>query len=231
MREHTIGPLLRELRQLAGRSQQEQADELNVITGRRTDRHQVSDWERGVIPGPYWQQHMAASFGVPVELLRKACTAARQERRLMKLSLTGDVTEDPVKRRSALGAIAVAAGAASEPWGRLAFALGGGSVDATTVRQLTAATASLYTDEEHTPARVLAARITAHLDAVTALIPHAGRHRAELVVTAGETAALAGWAAWDRGDADVAGHYYRTVRDAAHEVGHPAIEALALTYL
>ncbi|MFD7663028.1 hypothetical protein [Streptomyces sp. NPDC059788] len=103
-------------------------------------------------------------------------------------------------------------------------------MDATTARHLVGATVKLYADEEHVPAPLLSARIAAHLDAITSAIPRAGRHRSELIITAGETAALAGWAAWDRGDYEDAAHYYRTVRDAARESGHRPLEALALAY-
>ncbi|WP_158812954.1 transcriptional regulator [Streptomyces rimosus] len=124
----------------------------------------------------------------------------------------------------------MAAGAAAEPWGRLAAALSGGNVDAKTSGQLVGATAKLYADEEHVPAPLLSARIITHLDAVTSVIPRAGRHRPALIITAGETAALAGWAAWDRGEYETAAHYYRTVRDAAKETGHRPLDALALAY-
>ncbi|MFE7542965.1 helix-turn-helix transcriptional regulator [Streptomyces platensis] len=231
MREHEIGPLLKELRESAGRTQQEVADDLNRRTGRNTDRHQVSDWERGVIPGPYWREHLAASFGVPADLLNRAAVVSRRQRRLEQLSLQGDDgTEGQVDRRKFLGTAAVAAGVAAEPWGRLAAALSGGPVDGKTARQLVDATADLYTDEEHVPAPLLSARIAAHLDCITAAIPRAGQHRSELIITAGETAALAGWAAWDRGEYKEAGHYYRAVRDAARETGHRPLEALAFLY-
>lgn len=224
MGQRTIGPLLKQLRVTAGRSQQEQADDLNRRTGRNTDRHQVSDWERGVIPGPYWRGHFAASFGVPVDVLNRAATAARRQRRLDHLSST---TEDDVNRRRFLETAGVSA---AQPWGRLATALSGGSVDSPVVRQLTRTTEELYVDEEHIPARLLMDRLTEHLDAITAILPRAGRFRRELVISAGETAALAGWACWDRGEHQDARHYYRTVRDAAREAGHPALEALALVY-
>ncbi|WP_372406762.1 transcriptional regulator [Streptomyces luteireticuli] len=175
---------------------------------------------------------MAESFGVPTELLNRAAVATRRRRRLEKLSLQReeDGAEGPVNRRKFLGTAAVAAGAAAEPWGRLAAALSGAGVDAKIAKYLVGMTAELFTDEEHVPAPLLSARIDAHLDAVTSVLPRAGRFRPELIITAGETAALAGWAAWDRGEYEKAAHYYGTVRDAAREAGHRPLEALAMAY-
>ncbi|GGZ25593.1 hypothetical protein GCM10010387_18930 [Streptomyces inusitatus] len=230
MREQSIGALLRELRQNAGRTQQEQADELNRLTGRYVDRHQVSDWERCVIPGPYWRGQLAESFGVPTSLLGRAAATTRRLRRVERLSLRDGDTEGPVDRRKFLGTAAITAGSVAEPWGRLAAALSGGAVDEALARQLTDATAALYLDEEHVPAALLSARLAGHVDMITAVIPRAGRHRKELIIAAGETAALAGWAAWDQGDRDAASHYYRAVRKAAREAGHPPLETLAMAY-
>ncbi|QKV92749.1 helix-turn-helix domain-containing protein [Streptomyces sp. NA02950] len=232
MREHELGPLLRRLRESTGRTQQELADDLNQRTGRNSDRHQVSDWERCVIPGPYWREQLADSLGVPVDLLNRAAAASRRRRKLERLSLEGpdENAEGPVDRRKFLGTAAVAASAAAEPWGRLAVALSGGRVDEAAVRQLVGGTADLYTDEEHVPAPLLSARIAAHLDCITAAIPRAGQRRSELIISAGETAALAGWAAWDRGEHAEAAHYFRAVHDAAQETGHRPLEALAILY-
>ncbi|MEV0681924.1 helix-turn-helix transcriptional regulator [Actinosynnema sp. NPDC050436] len=71
MREPTsIGDLLRRLRAGAGRSQSEQADVLSERAGRAVTRNEVSRWETEKrMPTPYWQQHCADSFGIPVGIV------------------------------------------------------------------------------------------------------------------------------------------------------------------
>lgn len=76
----------------------------------------------------------------------------------------------------------------------------------------------------------MAERLGGHLETLTALIPRSGPHRTALTVAAGETAALAGWAAYDVGDIDTARHYYKTAALAGREAAHPAVVALAMGY-
>jgi hypothetical protein len=72
MGEPTIGPMLRKLRAETYRSQSEQADLLSQLAGRSVTRNDVSRWENeGRLLTPYWQEHYAASFGVPTPLLRR----------------------------------------------------------------------------------------------------------------------------------------------------------------
>jgi hypothetical protein len=80
--EQTIGPLLRMLREQAGRSQSEQAGVLSSLAERVVSRNEVSRWEsERRLPTPWWQRHYAASFGVPVEHLQHAVTRTRSARR------------------------------------------------------------------------------------------------------------------------------------------------------
>ncbi|MEV7286952.1 transcriptional regulator [Streptomyces sp. NPDC093252] len=143
--------------------------------------------------------------------------------------LLGQDEEDDVDRR-AFGLSVLAAGIATEPWGRLAAAVSGGPPDSRTVERLVTDTAELFVTEHHLPARQLARRLGAHLEILTSLIPRSGAHRAALTVAAGETAALAGWAAFDTGDLEQAQNYYGTAALAGREAGHPAVVALALGY-
>jgi tetratricopeptide (TPR) repeat protein len=80
--EETIGSLLRALRQQAGRSQSEQADLLSDLAGRAVTRNEVSRWEteRRLLT-PFWQAHYAASFHIPVTVVRQAVAATKAQRR------------------------------------------------------------------------------------------------------------------------------------------------------
>ncbi|MGH3972398.1 MAG: helix-turn-helix transcriptional regulator [Pseudonocardiaceae bacterium] len=101
MGEQTIGLLLRGLREQAGRSQSEQADLLSELAKRVVTRNEVSRWEseRRLLT-PWWQRHYAATFGVPVEQLRRAVAATKSARRREHR------TEEPVRRREFIGVMA-----------------------------------------------------------------------------------------------------------------------------
>ncbi|RMI44439.1 transcriptional regulator [Streptomyces triticirhizae] len=135
-----------------------------------------------------------------------------------------------MERRTFFGVSMLAAGIATEPWGRLAAAVAGPNVDSEITDKLVAKTADLFVTEHHLPARLLADRLGGHLETLTALIPRSGPYRQALTVAAGETAALAGWAAYDIGDMDTARHYYKTAALAGREAGHPSVVALAMGY-
>lgn len=80
--DEPIGALLRRLRVEAGRSQDDQAAVLSDLSGRAVTRNEVSRWEheRRLLT-PYWQEHVALSFGIPSAELRRAVGAARIRRR------------------------------------------------------------------------------------------------------------------------------------------------------
>jgi hypothetical protein len=73
-------------------------------------------------------------------------------------------------------------------------------------------------------------RVSKMTDAITAALPRAGAHEPALIIAAGETAALAGWVAWDLGEHDKAAAYYQVTSECAKEAGHPPLRALALGY-
>lgn len=90
--------------------------------------------------------------------------------------------------------------------------------------------AALHASELHLTAQQLRTQVESHLDAITAILPRAGEHIRALTIAAGETAALAGWVAWDLGDHQAARSYYQVTLDCAKEAGHPPLRALALAY-
>lgn len=193
-------------------------------------RREISRYERGEnVPTNHTLAHIAVACGVPFEELLREARAARARRRTGQVH-TEEVPDD-VKRRTLLGSAVMGAGTAAEPWGRLAFALGKGSkIDAPSAASLIARAAELHVQELCLSARRLQSAVEAHLDAITAALPHAGEHERALTVAAGETAALAGWLAWDLGQHDKARAYYGVTSACASRAGHPPLRALALTY-
>ncbi|KOX20630.1 hypothetical protein ADK67_29090 [Saccharothrix sp. NRRL B-16348] len=100
----SIGELLRQLRACAGRSQSEQADVLSERAGRAVTRNEVSRWETEKrMTTPYWQQHCADSFGIPVGTVKRAVSVAKAKRRLDQREHREG---DDVQRRIFLGAMA-----------------------------------------------------------------------------------------------------------------------------
>ncbi|MEV6393776.1 helix-turn-helix domain-containing protein [Streptomyces sp. NPDC051907] len=228
-----IGHLLRALREEAGRTRREQAEHLEQVSGRYVDPENVKRWETEKrLPIPDWHALIAGGYGISVEEVRRAVAASRRFRRLVSTSVLLEHQEEvsPVERREFLGVSVLAAGMAAEPWGRLAAAVAGPRVDGKVTDKLVDATADMFVSEHHLPARLLAERLGTHLETLTALIPRSGPHRQALTVAAGETAALAGWAAFDLGDMDAARNYYKTAALAGREAGQPAVVALAMGY-
>ncbi|MEO3976280.1 helix-turn-helix transcriptional regulator [Streptomyces sp. CAU 1734] len=222
-----FGQRLRSLRIEAGRTQGQQAEAVNAASGRTTmTRREISRYETGRnIPTPRTVAAIAVACGLHPEHLENEAAAARARRS------AGE--DDDVRRRTLIegGVAALGAAAAAEPWGRLAHALGRGTrIDTETADGLTGRTAALHISELRLSAQQLRGQVVAHLDAITAAIAHAGPHRRELVIAAGETAALAGWLAWDMGDHQAARAYYRAAADCADDAGHPPLRALALAY-
>ncbi|WP_370072431.1 helix-turn-helix domain-containing protein [Streptacidiphilus sp. MAP5-3] len=235
----TFGDLLRRLRVRTGRSQTEQADELCKLMGdplKSVTRSEVSRYERGKrVPRPRMVRLYAQSYGVPEGELLRAAAIARTARCASTLGedvpSVDAVPEDPVRRREFMGAAVVGVGLAAEPWSRLSFALGrSGPADSTVSAAMTERTAALFAAEERMPARELYRGLAEHLDQLTVLLGAGGRHRRELLVTAGETAALAGWLAFDMGDLTAAQHYYGAAAQAGHEADHSPLLALVLAY-
>ncbi|MGW1068118.1 helix-turn-helix domain-containing protein [Streptomyces aureus] len=223
--------LLRHLRRSANRTQDEQADAINAASGRATmTRREVNRYENGAnVPTDHTLGSIALACGVPLEPLLREAKAARARRRKRNKAEEGDL--DDVKRRTLLGGAVVGAAAAAEPWGRLAHALSRNSkIDSESADVLIDYAARLHVDELSESARSLQARVESHLDAITAALPRANAHERALTIAAGETAALAGWVAWDLGQQDRANAYYGVTSECAKKAGHPPLRALALGY-
>jgi transcriptional regulator with XRE-family HTH domain len=121
-----------------------------------------------------------------------------------------------------------------EPWERLSSVLRRpSSIDLATIEDLEADTVALYRREECSPAKHVFGDTLSHLDLLTTLVecaPRSSRLRRRLVVTAGETSALAGWLAHETGDRSRAERYYEAAVDAAEDAGDLALKANVLGY-
>jgi transcriptional regulator with XRE-family HTH domain len=228
-----FGALLLKLRKDAGRTQEEQADAINAVSGRWTmTRREINRYENGVnIPSNHTCAQIAAACGLPPEQLLREAAAARARRR-QRGGREEEELED-VKRRTLFGGavVAAAAAAAAEPWERLARALSKGmKIDSEGAAALVDRTCALHEREGNLTALELQGEVEGHLDALTAALPRAGEHERVLTIAAGETAALAGWIAWDLGDDARAHSYYWVTMDCAKAAGHPPLRALAHAY-
>ncbi|MCV2458281.1 helix-turn-helix domain-containing protein [Streptomyces sp. ICN988] len=227
----SFAELLRHLRLDAGRTQDEQAHAINAASGRATmTRREVGRYEKGTnVPTDHTLGNIALACGVPLEPLLREAKAARAGRRGRNKAEAEDL--DDVKRRTLLGGAVVGTAAAAEPWGRLAYALSRSSkIDPESAGVLIDHAARLHVDELSESAVGLQARVESHLDAISAALPRAGTHERALIIAAGETAALAGWLAWDLGEHDKAESYYGVTSECAKRAGHPPLRALALGY-
>ncbi|EIV93216.1 helix-turn-helix transcriptional regulator [Frankia sp. QA3] len=148
----------------------------------------------------------------------------------------------PVERRDFLRLFAAAGGVAvvpmatasdTPPWDRLSAALRRrATVTPELAEELGQRTAGLYGLEERVPARILMQRVTEHLGRLTQLLESTNRTpvRRDLTSTAGETAALAGWLAFDMNDLPATVAYYRVAIEAAREADDNALWACVLGY-
>jgi hypothetical protein len=125
-------------------------------------------------------------------------------------------------------------GTAEDAMERLRYALAHPStVDSRTADFVETATAGLFDLEHHSPARLLAPTVDRHLTTVTSLLT-AARHeavRSKLMISAGRTAMLAGWLAFDRGDTPSAQRFWDTSVSAAEGTADATVLAGSLVYL
>ncbi|MFI2764303.1 helix-turn-helix domain-containing protein [Streptomyces echinatus] len=223
--------LLVRLRKAAGRTQEGQAAAINAVSGRDTmPRREINRYEHGQnIPTNHTLAHIAVACGLPPEHLQREAAAARARRR--KGAWPEGEDSDDVKRRTLLGGAAVGVAAAAEPWERLAHALSRGKeIDSEAAGILGDRACELHVRENDLTARELQSEVESHLDAITAALPRAGEHERALTIAAGETAALAGWVAWDLGDQPRAHAFYKVTMGCAGNINHPPLRALALGY-
>jgi transcriptional regulator with XRE-family HTH domain len=120
-----------------------------------------------------------------------------------------------------------------EPWERLTHALDRPTaLDPALVTDVETLTTSLHDLETRMPARQLITQVSGHIDRLAELLQGSTtetlRHR--LIATAGDSAVLGAWIAWDMGDRTQAFRLYETAFTAAREGEDPALRACILAY-
>jgi len=141
-------------------------------------------------------------------------------------SILDDMQRRPFLR--GLGAFIglAAASAFIEPWERLSHALRHPSrVDRATVSSLESLTVMLESRESQENPRALLGPVEGHLGNVATLLAGSPPLRPQLCSIAGETAALAGWLAFDIEDRPAAAGYFRVGIEAAKEANDRALGA------
>jgi transcriptional regulator with XRE-family HTH domain len=240
---------LRNSREERGWSQERLATELRrfavIHEGREAGvtGNMICKWEKGdKKPSLRYQrllrmlfQHSAAELGFVEDEAPRPVPAVA----VAGTGMDGDAAG--VERRAFLRIVAAAGGVAAggvgvaenEPWDRLSAALRRQNiVTQSVVDEMAQRTAGLYGLEERVPAHALMDRVRAHLGNLSQLLENSSRGpvRRELAATAGETAALAGWLAFDMRDGPSARAYYRVAVEAAREAEDNALWACVLGY-
>jgi tetratricopeptide (TPR) repeat protein len=124
--------------------------------------------------------------------------------------------------------------AAGEPGDRLRFALERpGQADLEAIAIVETNTARLFALEHHRCARTLTGAVNRHLDDISTLLAGTRREplRKRLAAAGGRSAALAGWLAFDRGDATGALRYWDSALAASRYAADGPLLACVLTYL
>ncbi len=142
-----------------------------------------------------------------------------------------------VSRRTAQGFAATLAdihdGGMGDTAERLAYALANRTgLTGDTVGYLETRSLGFHWLECVLPGSHLFRAVLTHLSEVVSLLEACGqdRHRQRLAVTAGETALLGAWMAWDLGDMARSASLYQAAGLAARETGDQAITACAVIY-
>jgi tetratricopeptide (TPR) repeat protein len=225
--ELEIGPLLRALREQAGRSQSEQAAVLSDFAGRAVTRNEVSRWEsQRRLLTPFWQAHYAASLAVPVAQLRRAVAAVKAQRRREQHGR--DL--DPVQRRQFLGvvggiALPVRRGTDLPTAGRL------GAADVDRLYRHTARLRRLDNILGGADTYQLYTAQTTHTEQLLATGQFSDMNGRRLRSLLGEQHQMAGWAAFDAGQHAHARQHYTASLTLADEAEDAALAGNALAFV
>lgn len=125
-------------------------------------------------------------------------------------------------------------GVAGEPGDRLRFALERpGQADTEAMAIIETNTERLFALEHHRAARAIVGPVNRHIDDIAALLAGTRREpmRRRLAASGGRAAALAGWLAFDRGDAASAHRYWDSALAASRYAADGPLLACVLTYL
>jgi tetratricopeptide (TPR) repeat protein len=227
--ETTAGEWLRRLREGAGRSQDDQAAVLSELAGREVTRNEVSRWERnGRMLTPYWQQHQAHSFGIPVEDLARLVATTKAQLRAQE--------HDPqetsnVLRRQFLTTSMGMSVTLSPRTGALAQT---GRIGNEAVEELRARAVRMRKLDDHLGGGDTYRLYAAELAETVRLInecSYTGLVGQKLLSIVAQQSQQTGWAAFDIGDHATARRLYESSREAARLAGDSALEGNALSLL
>lgn len=93
--------------------------------------------------------------------------------------------------------------------------------------------AYLFALESHTPARIMLPKVSQHVRDIAVMLSGTRQKslRRRLIVAGGQSAALAGWLAFDLGDVTTAHRYWDSALTAAHHAADGPLLACILTHL
>ncbi|MGH7883857.1 MAG: helix-turn-helix transcriptional regulator, partial [Candidatus Dormibacteraceae bacterium] len=235
---------LREARRRRGWSQEDEAQalqELAIAEGYPAlgiDGNTISRWERGKQQPQAHHAFLLSKLHqkLPAELgvrgregpLREGLTSAPSGSLVVSRASGRHGSNSPV---AALSALDTSARFDPDHWERLFRAIGNPRVvDESLIESCETQTRALFELALAIPAAHLSPHVTLHLDNLTDILSSTAasglRHR--LVVTTGEAAMLAGWLAWDRGDAANSQRLYRVAVEVARETKDSDILACCL---
>ncbi|MFJ4870486.1 helix-turn-helix domain-containing protein [Streptomyces sp. NPDC088757] len=224
-----IGALLRQIRENAGRTREDQARQMEAAQGGRWfDPENLKRWEterRLPTQGSY--ETIADAYGITVEDVRRAVAASRQYRRSQ-----GKENED-VNRRRFIEVAAAAAGIAALPGiaqareGIDGGLKGAGSGDLAYLESAFERHRGGY--HGRSPDAVLA-EMRSDLDLLGQVLnqPHSAKDRADLARTTAGIAGLVAIVQHDRGDQRDAFRWFTTAEKAARESGDRRMTAWVL---
>ncbi len=212
------------------------------------DATAVSRWERGARrPRPYYVRLLCRLFELPADRLglveERVGEHVAPQPAAPPVELTAAPDIEDMQRREFIRKLATTFGTvvmpygleplSLQPWEQLSKALRRPpGIDPGAVAELESATAGLHLLVEKIPSRELADRVLRHLSVLSHLLqfsPSADLRR-RLAAAAGETAALAGWLAFDLRDHGRARAFYGVALEAAREAGEGPLEACVLGY-
>ncbi|MFD3565023.1 helix-turn-helix domain-containing protein [Streptomyces sp. NPDC058686] len=221
-----IGALLVRLRTSRGWTQQQVADEYNVLEGRAAKTgKEIGRYEREArVPVPYTRKHLAQVFGVDVAVLDRAVAVSRRRRDGASSVETVEEHAPPVPApRSATGVVSADASASAE----FARFVAVRNADELVVEQLEADVARLARSYVSHPLLELYVEIRQLRDGVFELLRGRQRPRqtSDLYVSASRLCGLSAHVCLDLGHYDEAATHARAARACAEAAGHEGLLA------
>ncbi|MER7703917.1 transcriptional regulator [Kitasatospora sp. NPDC097605] len=221
-----IGALLRNIRETADRTREEQAQHLCQFQGGEWfDPENLKRWEtERRLPVPRWHQLLADGYGQTVEEIVRAVGVSRRWRRQQQAAGSGGKDGKDVKRRQFLGVAAAATGSVALPGiaeARQGINAGLSGSDAGDLAYLDGAFERHRGGYHGRPPGAVLAHMREDLDLLRDVLgrPHPAATRADLARTAAGITGLVAIIQHDRGDQRDAHGWFATAEQAARESG------------